>query len=313
MWRRIRKAAFSLPMRIGAGLFAAYLLAGFFLVDPAARRLLPWVGEKLLASRLDAQRVDFNPLTLELRVRGLALADGAGAPLAGFEQLYLDLDSGGLARWAWRIRTVQLESPRVHVEVRRGGALNWDALLARLREDPGEPSDTMARVLVDHLRIAGGHVRYVDANRAGPPFDAAFTPLGIELEGLSTLPEDRGDYVIAARLPGLGGTLRWKGDIGLNPLASQGRVELEGARIDQLARAVPGPLPAAVSGTVGTALHYRFAMLRGLDHADVPSLQVTGGQALLRDFALAPAGGGEPLLQVAEGRVSDASFDLIRR
>lgn len=61
---------------------------------------------------------------------------------------------------------------------------------------------------IDHVRIENGDIQYTDANRAGEPFTAVLEPLGIELDGLSTLPEDRGDYLIAARLPEQGGTLR---------------------------------------------------------------------------------------------------------
>ena len=68
---RILKVASSLPFLIVAGLFCLYLICGFFLVDPLAQKLLPWVGETKLASRLSAQQVKFNPLTFEVTVDGL--------------------------------------------------------------------------------------------------------------------------------------------------------------------------------------------------------------------------------------------------
>lgn len=310
MWRRIAPIARSLPVLVAAGLFGAYLLFGFFLVDPVARKVLPWAGEKFLASGLTAERVDFNPLSLELRVQRLALAEPGGAPLAGIERLYLNLDVDGLARWAWRLRTIEVDQPRARVEIRPGGATNWSGLRARLQ---GPPSDSMARVLIDHLRLANGDIQYVDTTRPGEPFKAAFTPLGVELEGLSTLPEDRGDYLLAAKLPEQGGTLRWKGELALNPLASQGELSLEGARIGKLLAAIENPLAAVPSGTLGAQLRYRFAMLRTANDTDVPSLEIAGGSLVLKDFALVPRAGGEPLLQLAEARIQDAAFDLVRR
>lgn len=315
MWRRILKVARSLPVLVAAGLFGLYLLFGFFLVNPLAQRLLPWAGERLLASRLSAQRVEFNPLTLEVRVQGLTLAEPSGALLAGFDRLDVNLEVTGLARWAWRIRSIELERPRANIEVRPGGALNWGGLIARLQEGekPSSPSDSIPRVLFDHIRVVGGELRYADADRPGEPFKAVLTPLGGELDGLSTLPEDRGDYLIAAKLPEQGGTLRWKGDIALNPIASQGELALEGARIEKLARVVESPLAAESSGTLAAALRYRFAMLRAASGADVPSLEVSGGNVTLQGLALAPRGGGEPLFQLAEARVTDVAFDLVRR
>ncbi len=314
MGRRLVKIILSRPSLIAAGLFGLYLVFGFFLVNPLAQKLLPWLGETRLASRLSAERVDFNPVTLEATVHGLKLTEPNGAPLAGFDRLYVDFDSTGLFRWAWRIRTVQLDHPRASIEVRPGGELNWAALIAKLQEDKKPPSDTIARVLIDHIRVDGGAIEYSDADRPGEPFKTALAPLDVELAGLSTLPEDRGDYLIAARLPEQGGTLKWKGDIGLNPVASQGEVALEGVRLNNLLRALKGPrnfeLP---SGTAGAGLRYRFALVRDPSGADVPWLQIEGANLIVRDLALAPRGGAAPVLQLAEARVSDASFDLAGR
>lgn len=289
MWGRIAKIALSLPFLIVAGLFGLYLVFGFFLVNPLAQKLLPWIGENTLASRLNAEQVKFNPLTLEATVDGLKLAEMNGAPLASFERLYVNIDTTGLFRWAWRIRDVQLDRPDATVEVRRGGKLNWAALIAKLNEDKKPPSDTIARVLIDHIKIDKGHILYTDANRVGKPFTAVLEPLGIELDGFSTLPEDRGDYLIAAQLPEQGGTLKWKGDVGLNPIASNGELGLEGVRLSNLLRVTKSPrnfeLP---SGTLAAGLRYRFAMVRNEagardpSGADVPWLQVNGANLIVR-------------------------------
>lgn len=261
MWGRIAKIALSLPFLIVAGLFGLYLVFGFFLVNPLAQKLLPWIGENKFASHLSAERVKFNPLTLEATVDGLKLAEMNGAPLASFERLCLNPDTVGLFRWAWRIRDVQLDQPHATVEVRRGGTLNWAALIAKLQEDKEPPSDALARLLIDHIKIDNGDIEYTDANRAGEPFKATLAPLGIELDGLSTLPEDRGDYLIAARLPEQGGTLKWKGDVGLNPVASSGEVGLEGVRLANLLRVIKSPRNFEIpSGTLAAGLRYRFAL-----------------------------------------------------
>ena len=320
MWGRVVKIALSLPFLIVAGLFGLYLVFGFFLVNPLAQKLLPWIGENKLASQLSVRQVRFNPLTLEATVDGLKLTEKSGAPLASFERLYVNLDTVGLFRWAWRIRDIELDQPHATLEIRRGGKLNWAALIAKLNEDKKPPSDTIARVLIDHIRIADGHIVYTDANRAGKPFNAVLEPLGIELDGLSTLPEDRGDYLIAAKLPEQGGTLKWKGDVGLNPVASSGELGLEGVRLAKLLRVIRSPrnfeLP---SGTLAAGLHYRFAMIRnqagvrGKTGEDVPWVRVDGANLIVQNLTLAPHGGGAPVLELAEARVGNANFDLATR
>ena len=314
MGGRLAKAILSLPVLIVTGLFGLYLVFGFFLVNPLAQKLLPWVGETRLASQLSAEQVKFNPFTLEATVDGLKLAEINGAPLASFDRLTVNLDTTGLFRWAWRIQSIELDRLRATVEVRPGGKLNWAALIARLKEGKKPPSDTLARVLIDHIRIDNGNIEYTDANRPGKPFKMVLQPLGIELDGLSTLPEDRGDYQIAAKLPEQGGTLKWKGDVGLNPVASSGELGLEGVQLAKLLRVIKSSrnfeLP---SGMLAAGLSYRFAMVRDKAGEDVPWLHVNGANLIVQNLALAPRGGGVPVLELAEARVSNANLDLARR
>lgn len=320
MWRRVIKAASSLPILITAGVLGLYLIFGFFLVDPLAQKLLPWVGENKLASQLSAKKVSFNPLTLEATVEGLSLAEQNGAPLASFDRLYVNLGTTGLFRWAWRIQSIELDRPRGTLLVRPGGKLNWSALIDKLNEDKQPPSDTVARVLIERIRIADGDIEYTDANRPGKPFKISLQPLGIELDGLSTLPEDRGNYLIAAKLPEQGGTLKWKGSIGLNPLASSGELGLDGVRLTKLLRVIKTPRHFDIpSGTLAASLRYRFAMVRHpagrpeQSGEDVPWLQVNGANVVLKELALAPRGNAVPVLQLAEARIDDANLDLVSR
>jgi uncharacterized protein involved in outer membrane biogenesis len=292
MGGRVAKIALSLPVLIVAGLYALYLVFGFFLVDPLAHKLLPWVGENKLASQLSAQRVSFNPFTLEATIDDLRLAEQDGKPLAGFDHLYVNLETTGLFRWALRIQNVQLDGPDVNLAVLPGGKLNWAALIARLKEDKEPPSDSIVRMLIDRIRIDNGHIEYTDANRPGKPFKAVLKPIGLELDGLSTLPEDRGDYLIAAKLPEQGGTLKWKGEVGLNPVMSNGEVELVGVKLDRMIRVVKqADLPVRPSqGDIEAGFAYNFAIVDDKPQAVLARIRVA-----LEKFAAVPAQGGGTL------------------
>lgn len=50
--------------------------------------------------------------------------------LAGFDRFYVNLETSGLFRWAWRIQNVLLTGPHANVVVRPGGKLNRAALPA---------------------------------------------------------------------------------------------------------------------------------------------------------------------------------------
>lgn len=264
-----------------AGLLALYLVIGYFAVDPLAKKLLPWFAENKLASRLTVERVEFDPLRLILTVDNLRLTRRDGQPLAGLGKLHVDLEAGGLFRRAWHLRDIRLTKPSAHLEIGSDGKLNWAELIAKLNEDKEPDDGTIPRVLLDHILIEQGSLHYAERNRT-TPFVTELSPLALELDGFSTLPQDRGDYLIAARMPDQGATLRWKGTFGANPVSSAGEIQLNGLKLTKLAQAIrKETLPVSVTaGELGATLHYDFAMV------NVPNQPEPKPQALLSQVAL---------------------------
>lgn len=279
---------------IPLGLFLFYLLFGFVLLEPLVKRALPWFAENKMASRASVEAVKFNPLLLELDIAGFRLTEASGAPLAGFDRLYVNVETTGLFRWAWKVRDITLSGPKAHFEIRPGGRNNWADLIEAMKDEEEEPpKDTLPRVLLEHIRIEDGTLIYLDANRPRP-HRISMTPLALRLDGLSTLPEDRGDYLLAADLPEHGGRIRWDGELSLNPITSRGRLALESIDLPHLLRAVKGlDLPANIeSGRVGARLAYGFTMARspraGAD--DYPVLKLARAGFALEDFRARLAG-----------------------
>lgn len=271
--KKITAVLTGLPFLLASGLFVLYLAFGYLAVNPLAQRLLPWVGEKVLASQLAAGEVKFDPLSLELTVTDLRLARRDGSALAGVSQLYVDLQADSLFRFAWHLRDIRISRPEANVEIGKTGQLNWAELLAALNKD-SQPSSTMPRVVIDRLRIEEGRIRYAELNRP-QTFQTALSPLSLELGHFSTLPEDRGDYLVAADLAGIGGKLRWKGNLGVNPLASAGAIDLQGVKLASLMPLLQQQaLPLTLSGgELGVRLNYDFAMVAG-KQAPLPQLRL---------------------------------------
>lgn len=286
-----RKVFLGLPFLICAGLFITYLLFGYFAVNPLAQRILPWVAKTKLDSRASVGQVDFDPLRLAVNVDNLRLTEPNGTPLAGFKHLHLDLEASSLFRFAWKFRDIELIAPTARFDIAPGGKLNWARLIAALNKDKTPPSKTLPRVLIEHLKIAQGDIEYTNRNRA-TPFEASLLPLDLQLDGLSTLPADRGNYLIVAKLPKQGGTLKWEGKLGLYPLASTGRVALEGIKLNQLVRVVKqAELPfTTTAGVLDTQLVYSFAMIK-----DQPQVLLTQISISLKDFVATAANGATQL------------------
>ena len=225
------------PTKIILGVYGFYVLFSLLAINPLAQKLVPWIAEKQLASQASVGQVRFNPFNLSAVIDDFKLNTLQGAPLASFAQLKVDLELSGIFNLAWKLKEIRLQAPHTVVAIQRNGRLNWDALIAKLNEEKSPPSDSIPRVVITQLAIVQGQVLYQDANRA-TPFQAEITPINFELEGFSTLPQDRGDYLIAAKFADNGGTLKWKGNMGVNPLASKGEVALENIAVAGLSRIV---------------------------------------------------------------------------
>ena len=286
-----REIFLGLPFLICAGLFIAYLLFGYFAVNPLAQRILPWLAETRLDTRASVGQLKFDPLRLTLTVDNLRLTEPSGAPLAGFKHLFVDLEASGLFRLAWKLRDVELTAPTARFDIAPGGKLNWAGLIAALNKDKTPPSKTLPRVLIEHLNITRGDIEYTDRNRP-TSFKASLLPLGLKLDGLSTLPEDRGNYLIAASLPQQGGTLKWRGNVGLNPVVSRGEIALEGVKLAQLMHVVKqADLPITpTAGVLDTQLAYDFALVKEQPQAVLTQLVLS-----LKNFAATLANGATQL------------------
>jgi len=261
MKSKLKKILVSRPTKVVLGLLAAYLILSYFLVNPLAKKLVPWVADKQLASQASVGRVAFDPFRLKATVEQFKLADKKGEPLAGFEKLVVDFELSGLFDWAWHFKEINLTAPQGLVAISPQGKLNWADLIQKLNEDKAPPSETIPRVLVEHIVIGQGQLQYLDSHRA-VPFKAVLSPLDFELDGFSTLPKDRGEYLIAAKFAEQGGSLKWKGDVGVNPVASKGSVTISSLKLAKILQVIKGlELPFKPSnGNVDASFSYQFTL-----------------------------------------------------
>jgi len=271
----------SLTFKVLAGLIVFYFAFAWLAINPLAKWLLPWVAESQLASKASVEKVTFDPLRLTATIEKLVLTEKSGAPLASFDKLVVDLEASGLFDWAWKLKQITLTAPRVDVHISKQGRLNWADLIAKLNEDPSPPSPDLPRVIIENISISQGNIDYQDAQHASP-LQASLKPLDFELEGFSTLPKDRGDYLIAAKLPYQGATIKWKGNFGVNPLASQGSLAIEGLQIAKVMQWVnTANLPLQITaGTFASQFNYDFSLPN-----QQPKLLVSDAKLRVNDLA----------------------------
>jgi len=273
-----------LSIRILIGLFLGYLLFSYFVINPLSQKVIPWLGEKELASHLDVKQVEFDPLSLKLTLNKINLTQLDGSSLASIDRLTLNFEIDSLIHFAWHMKDMEILDPKFNLDIDSKGKFNWSDLITRLNEKKDPNDQSIPRVLIDHFLISKGSISYSDRNRS-KEIRVTIEPIHIELDELSTLPKDRGQYVLFAKLAQQDGIIKWKGNIGLNPLASKGVVDIEALKISKVLEILkPVGFPLAVSsGLLNTNFNYDFFTTQEKDQL-LPSVKLSNVNIKLSDF-----------------------------
>ncbi|HJV01818.1 MAG TPA: DUF748 domain-containing protein [Burkholderiaceae bacterium] len=243
-----------------AGVMAVYAGAGFLLLPQIIKSQVPKIGQSVLERQMSVGEVRFNPYTLRLEVQDFRLAEANGAPLFSAGQLTVDLEWRSLFRRAWTLAEVRLTAPQALLGIGPDGTFNIAQLMDTLNRRPHEESSGMPRLSIASLVLEQGKLTLRD-QRAG--YADEYTPIDFKLANLSTLPDENGSYTFSADATG-GGTLRWRGDASLNPIAGKGELVLDKVALPGVAAYLkPYTRASVTAGLLSAKLPYHFSYKDG--------------------------------------------------
>ncbi len=275
-----------------AGLLLVYLLLSWFAFEPMLRWALPRFASEHAGHQLSFRQARFDPWRLRAQMQGLELRRRDGQPLLQIEGLDVDLDAASPFKRTWLIERLQLTAPVVHLSLQADGRPNWMDLIDSFAAAPtpaNAPAAAPPRLKLQQLIVQRGQLALADRSN-GRDMRVRVDPLDLEVADLSTLPDERGDLRLNASLVG-GGTLNWRGRLGLNPLAATGEWDLQALDLQRLwPYLTPYLAMAPPQGRASLKLAYDFSehdsqLSLLLDHID---LQFQG-VALRGDAAQQPA------------------------
>lgn len=264
--------------------------------------ILQSLAERTLAERtghrLTLDRPVFNPFESSLRLSNLRLADPDGKPLFAFRELILDISAASVVRRALVFDNIRLDDPVATVVLQTDGRLNWSPLLDALKGKDDKPDSTLPRLDIERFVLAGGTIDFADKRAS---FATVVQPLELELQEISTLPDDQGHYKLSARTA-FGARVNWQGDASLNPLAISGSIGIDELSLASLAPYARDFLGAPLSGSLATSARYRVAYNAGKIDLALDKLAAT----LVALRLSAPELGGAQLaverIEMGEGR-----------
>lgn len=307
MLARLRTLLLKLPVLIALGLVALYFLFGWFAFGPLAK----WGAEKFIADKtghkLSLAKPEFDPLALSLKVKDLKLAEPDGKPLLAFDELFVDFEAKSLFKWAYTFESIRLAGPKARVELKPDGTLNWMPFIEALKDEEDQEDKPLPRLLIHASDLTRGSVEFVDHKVSGG-FETKVEPIEFDLVDISTLPDDKGDYTLSTRTR-IGAQIRWKGQLGLNPVLATGDLAVDDVYLDKLWPYLKKHLNMAPPvGKASATLRYRLA------YADKHlGLNVDNLGARVENLALRGVDAPQPGLALGLVKLGPASFDLDKR
>ncbi|WP_291989071.1 DUF748 domain-containing protein [Candidatus Accumulibacter sp. ACC007] len=297
------------PVIVAVLLFALYVLGGFF----ALPAIIKWQVEKQVPAQLghpiSVGDVRFNPLLFRFEVDDLALSDPDGQPLLGFKHLLVDFELRSVTDRAWTFAEARLEAPVVHLALDRNGRHNFAALLERLPEsEPAAEDAGLPRFVVHRVALSDGRVDFSD-QLLDEPLVAHIEPIVIEIDNLSSLPEKAASYRLSAH-SAADESVETSGELALNPMASQGRLTLNGVQVTTLVRSLPRLLAIeSPAGKVDFSAAFDLALDAGgtlSGSAQEVGLDVSG-------LSVSVPGASSPLLALETLSLTQGRVDLAAR
>lgn len=150
MWRKV--------LIILVLLFAGYAAAGFLILPVFLKSLAQDRLTGATHRQVTIRGMDINPFALSVKVKGLAVSENRGeAPVASFEELFVDLQIRSLFRKALIVREIRLEKPSFVITRTAPNTYNFSDLVG----GQGSSGDPLPFAL-GNIRIISGSLELKD-------------------------------------------------------------------------------------------------------------------------------------------------------
>ena len=145
--------------------FVAVTLFALIGLPPLVRSFLIRTLSDTLHREVAIQQIKINPLTLSLTVRGLTIKDREKTDtFASFDQLFINLQSSAVLRWALILKDVRLDRPYIRIVRHQDGSYNFSDLLGTGDSSQGGRGAS-GRFSLNNIRIVDGSVDILDQPR----------------------------------------------------------------------------------------------------------------------------------------------------
>ncbi|MFA5141196.1 MAG: DUF748 domain-containing protein [Elusimicrobiota bacterium] len=274
-----------------------YLAGAYVFIAAATWKAVPWatrhafdqVPEYLPGFKTGAEEVLFNPFSLRLTLSGLSVSHERLGEIVSCKEISAAVNPASIFRLAAGLRELKVTGPKITLGIGADGGSILD-VLPKSPESPAEPPKPVfiPRVIVGVFEVSDGELNFESRLRSAPQ-RLMVKPIQFRLENLSTLPDDNGRHRMQART-NRGERMGWEGELTVQPLRLQGRVEFNSVDLTRVSTAAP-TLPIEIAqGRLDASTEYEVALDSGAVTASLKNARTT-----IRDLSWRLKGSTEPL------------------
>ena len=269
-------------IRILAIGYLGYLGLVLLVVTPALNLLPPWLVKKHLDREFHSEFIWFNPFTLSLELRKIALPEHDGARFASLDRASVNLSLESLWRGALVFDEVGVGQLYLHVIELPDGRFNFSDMLPPAAPPPvPEDSTGIPALTIHRLDFNAEQLAFTSMAR-DKPSGTNLSDISLRIDGLSTVLDDGRPYTLDATGEN-GGTLHWEGVVSLPAARSEGSLALGSIQLLPLWRlAEPWLAFELTDGTVSIEGHYNIGWSEGFDY------RISDGKVRLDTVAISP-------------------------
>ena len=288
-----------------------YTILGFFVLPMIVQSILPDKLASAINRQVSLEKVEINPYSLTLTLKGLAVTDPDNQTFLSLDEFFVNLQMVSLLKKALILKNVRIAKPFLRIAHHADGSFNFSDLLAA--QTPETPPETEAKdppipnFAIQNLQVKAGRIAYVDRYTA-VPFETALESLDITLRSVSSQPDSKAVYTFATSTPAKE-ILNGQGSFSLFPLASEGTLALKNILLKKYAPFYQHFIDfEIVDGRLDIQTGYRFKF------SDQPEvLTLSQASIALNSLRSQTKEDREKLIAVDSLVVTDAAADILKQ
>ena len=283
-------------------------LIGFFVLPPIVKSVVLDKLAEALHRPVTLKRVSINPYTLSVSLESVAIHERDGkAVFAGFDSLYLNIESSSLFRRGLVVGEIRLVNPKLNIVRLSDKRYNFSDLVDEMAAKPksNEPAPFFS---LNNIQLSGGEIEFEDQ----PVHDKhVVSAINLTLPFISNMAYAVESFVepsFSAHINGAPLQIKGKSKPFANSLESELSLNLDDLQLAKYLEYSPVELPIKIkTGVLDTNLRLVFRQEK-----EKPSTLLLSGTAAITSLNVIESSGA-PLLLLKQLELTIGSADLLNR